>query len=90
MIAAFEAAYRQAERTGELADGLDPRVAALETIMFLGGLLRLWLLGGTSGDYRRNAEAVVRAHVRARRAHAPVPEARGARSRAPARVTSSR
>jgi TetR/AcrR family acrAB operon transcriptional repressor len=71
MLGAFEGAYRQAQCDGELVAGLDPRIAALETIMFLGGLLRLWLLGGRKRDYRRNAEAVVRAHVRARRAGTP-------------------
>lgn len=70
MVHAFEAAYRQAERDGELAPGLTPRIAALETIMFLSGLLRLWLLGGSRSDYRRNAAAIVSAHVQARRAKA--------------------
>ena len=70
MVQAFEAAYRRAERDGELAPGLAPRIAALETIMFLSGLLRLWLLGGSRSDYRRNAAAIVRSHVQARRAKA--------------------
>ena len=68
MVRAFESAYRQAEADGSLAPGLTPRIAALETMMFLGGLLRLWLLGGARSDYRRNAGEIVRAHVRARRA----------------------
>jgi TetR/AcrR family acrAB operon transcriptional repressor len=68
MVRAFESAYRQAQEDGSLAAGLTPRIAALETMMFLGGLLRLWLLGGVRSDYRRNAEEIVRAHVRARRA----------------------
>ena len=70
MVHAFEAAYRRAERDGELAAGLVPRIAALETIMFLSGLLRLWLLGGSRSDYRRQAAAIVRSHVQARRAKA--------------------
>jgi TetR/AcrR family acrAB operon transcriptional repressor len=70
MVHAFEVAYRRAERDGELAPGLEPRIAALETMMFLSGLLRLWLLGGSRSDYRRNASAIVRAHVQARRAKA--------------------
>jgi len=68
MVRAFESAYRQAQEDGSLAPGLTPRIAALETMMFLGGLLRLWLLGGARSDYRRNAAEIVRAHVRARRA----------------------
>jgi len=70
MVHAFEAAYLRAARDGEMAAGLTPRLAALETIMFLSGLLRLWLLGGSRSDYRRNAAAIVRAHVQARRAKA--------------------
>jgi len=70
MLGAFEGAYRQAQCDGELVAGLDPRIAALETIMFLSGLLRLWLLGGSRSDYRRNAAAIVRSHVQARRAKA--------------------
>ena len=68
LVRAFESAYRQAQEDGSLAAGLTPRIAALETMMFLGGLLRLWLLGGARSDYRRNAGAVVRAHIQARRA----------------------
>jgi TetR/AcrR family acrAB operon transcriptional repressor len=67
MVRAFEAAYRQAEADGMLAPGLTPRTAALETMMFLSGLLRLWLLGSARSDYRRSAEAIIRAHVQARR-----------------------
>jgi TetR/AcrR family acrAB operon transcriptional repressor len=74
LLSAFEGAYAQAEREGELLPGLAPRIAALETIMFLGGLLRLWLLGGDKAQYRRQAGSVVRAHVAARRAR-PRPHA---------------
>jgi TetR/AcrR family acrAB operon transcriptional repressor len=70
MVQAFEGAYRRAERDGELSPGVAPRIAALETMMFLSGLLRLWLLGGSRSDYRRNAAAIVRAHVQARRGRA--------------------
>jgi TetR/AcrR family acrAB operon transcriptional repressor len=68
MVRAFEGAYQQAERDGEFRAGGVPRVAALETMMFLSGLLRLWLLGGSRSEYRRHAEEVVRAHVASRRA----------------------
>jgi TetR/AcrR family acrAB operon transcriptional repressor len=67
MVRAFESAYRQAQRDGSLVPGVRPRTAALETMMFLSGLLRLWLLGGSRSGYRRDARAIVRAHVRSRR-----------------------
>lgn len=63
---AFEAAYREARKAGELARGLSPRIAAFETIMFLSGLVRLWLLQGPRSALRKQARAVIRAHVRSR------------------------
>jgi len=64
---AFEGAYREAKRRGALAEGVVPKVAGIETLLFLNGLARLWLLGPDTGIVRRNARAAVRAHVRARR-----------------------
>jgi TetR/AcrR family acrAB operon transcriptional repressor len=64
----FEAAYREAERAGEMRPGMTAEVAALETIMFLNGLIRLWLLHTSRSPLRRTAAQVVRAHVESRRA----------------------
>jgi AcrR family transcriptional regulator len=66
LVKAFESAYREAERNGRLARGVTAQVAALETMMFLSGMLRLWLLGGSRSPYRKHAESIIRAHVRAR------------------------
>ncbi len=68
LAAAFEAAYAEARREGTFAPGLSPRLAALDTLAFLGGLVRLWLLEGARGRIRRDARALVRSHVRTRRA----------------------
>jgi TetR/AcrR family transcriptional regulator, acrAB operon repressor len=65
---ALESAYRQARESGELADSVKPRVAAVETLMFLTGLVRLWLLHESGGAMRRNARAAIRSHVRGRAA----------------------
>ncbi|HZZ94844.1 MAG TPA: TetR family transcriptional regulator [Usitatibacter sp.] len=97
LVRAFESAYRQAHVDGSLAPGVKPRIAALETMMFLSGLLRLWLLGGSRSAYRKDAQDIVRAHVRSRggtdaaRASpgASRKEARGAAAR-PHGATSSR
>lgn len=67
LVKAFEGAYRDARKAGTLAKGLAPRLAALETLMFLSGLVRLWLLHTPGHPLRKNARAVIRAHVRSRR-----------------------
>jgi TetR/AcrR family transcriptional regulator, acrAB operon repressor len=64
---AFAAAYTAAKKQGQLAPGLDPRVAAIETAMFLSGLLRLWLLHAPGSTLRRSARAAVVSHVAGRR-----------------------
>jgi TetR/AcrR family acrAB operon transcriptional repressor len=68
--------YRQAQQLGAGLNGLSPRLAALDTLVFLAGLLRLWLLDeqGTLG-MRRAARTLIGAHVRGRRA-APQPARR--------------
>ena len=64
---AFEGAYREARRKGALAAGVDPGVAAIETLMFLNGMARLWLVSPARGALRRGARGAVRAHVDVRR-----------------------
>lgn len=65
---ALEGAYRQARAAGDLARGLAPRIAALETMMFMNGLLRLWIVHGSRTSIRRNARVAIKAHMRLRRA----------------------
>jgi AcrR family transcriptional regulator len=67
MARAFEAAYREARKAGQLAPGVDPGIAATETLMFLSGLLRLSLIHGKRGIVRTNARAAVKSHVAAKR-----------------------
>jgi TetR/AcrR family acrAB operon transcriptional repressor len=64
---AFEAAYETARRQKQLRAGIEPAVAALETAMFLSGLLRLWLLHPPRSPLRRNARRTIAQHVAARR-----------------------
>ena len=68
LTAALRAAYREARVRGELAPGLSPDVAALESIMFLAGLVRLWLLHPAGHALRKGARAAIRSHVALRRA----------------------
>lgn len=65
---AFETAYAEARKAGALAPGCAPKAAALDTLVFLTGLLRLWLLDKGALGVRRQGAALIRAHVRSRRA----------------------
>jgi TetR/AcrR family acrAB operon transcriptional repressor len=68
LVGALRRAYREARGRRELAAGLSPDVAALETIMFLAGLVRLWLLHPAGHPLRKGARAAIRSHVALRRA----------------------
>jgi TetR/AcrR family acrAB operon transcriptional repressor len=66
LVKAFESAYRQAREAGETRECVMPRAAAVETIMFFSGLMRLWLLDDRREGLRKDAKAAVRTHVRCR------------------------
>jgi TetR/AcrR family acrAB operon transcriptional repressor len=59
--------YQAAQKAGELRAGISPKMAALETLVFLTGLLRLRLLGVPSLQTRRELNALINAHVDSRR-----------------------
>ena len=67
LAGAFQGAYREARRAGTLSKNLTPEIAALETVMFLSGLVRLWLLHGGRHPLGKNARAVIRAHMQSKR-----------------------
>jgi TetR/AcrR family acrAB operon transcriptional repressor len=60
--------YNEARARKQLRAGLKPEIAALETAMFLTGLIRLSLLDGHRANVRRNARALVASHIALRRA----------------------
>jgi TetR/AcrR family acrAB operon transcriptional repressor len=62
------AAYAQARRAKLLRAGLTPRIAALDTLSFLMGLMRLWLLDQQSRIVRPAASRLIAAHVDGHRA----------------------
>jgi TetR/AcrR family acrAB operon transcriptional repressor len=68
LLTAFEGAYREARKAGQLGKGLSPEVAACETLMFMSGMVRMWLLHGNRNDVRKNARSAVQAHVRSKQA----------------------
>ena len=58
--------YKEAQ-TG-MRQGVEPELAALETVTFLAGLLRLWLMDRHATGVRGHARALIAAHVAGRRA----------------------
>jgi TetR/AcrR family transcriptional regulator, acrAB operon repressor len=62
--------YGEARARKQLRKGLKPDIAALETAVFLTGLIRLSLLDGHRVNVRRKARALVSAHIALRRAEA--------------------
>lgn len=63
----LEKLYAHAKADGSLRPGLSPRIAALETITFIAGLLRLWLLDEGADGVREHARELVSAHIDAKR-----------------------
>jgi TetR/AcrR family transcriptional regulator, acrAB operon repressor len=59
--------YQEARARKELRKGLTPDIAALETTVFLAGLMRLCLLDDRGTCVRTHTEQLIRAHVAARR-----------------------
>jgi TetR/AcrR family acrAB operon transcriptional repressor len=59
--------YAEAKALGDLRAELPVDVAALETTLFLLGLLRLWLLDEQGNEVRAQAKRLIAAHVASRR-----------------------
>jgi TetR/AcrR family acrAB operon transcriptional repressor len=68
LLAALRKAYRHARTRGELARAITPDVAAIETLMFLAGLVRLWLLHSEGHPMRTSARRAIRSHIQLRHA----------------------
>jgi TetR/AcrR family acrAB operon transcriptional repressor len=64
----LEKTYSEARAQKKLRAGLSPAMAALETSVFLAGLMRLALLDGHGTNVRKHARALIAAHVAGRRA----------------------
>lgn len=59
--------YAQARSRGQLRENLAPELAALETTVFLAGLLRLSLMDAGCTLVRKQAAALIATHVESRR-----------------------
>ena len=86
---ALESAYAQARLRRLLRADIAPRIAALETIAFVSGLMRLSLLDNGRIGMRASAAAVIDAHVEGRRIRATASPA-PARPAAPPRARTVR
>jgi len=73
-------AYRRAARAGRLRAGLRPEMAALDSCSFLVGMIRMWLLDTNGSLLRRQARALIAAHIANRRRGAPARKRPAARS----------
>jgi TetR/AcrR family acrAB operon transcriptional repressor len=68
LVSQLTSVYQRAKRAGGLRPGLAPAVAALDTCVFVNGLLRLFLLDQAGTLVRRHVGALIAAHVAGRRA----------------------
>lgn len=80
-VAKLAQAYRRARAAGTLRAGLSAELAARDSCAFVIGLIRIWLIDTDGSLVRRQAPALIRAHVDAKRAHPRAhPRARRARA----------
>ncbi len=71
--------YARARRAGTLRAGLAPATAALDTCVFVSGLMRLWLLDERDTLIRNRARRLIAAHVAGHRNVSRVAAAAGPR-----------
>ncbi len=62
------ALYRDAQRRGLLREGLTPARAASGTVIFLSGLIRIWLVDESGALVRKNSQQLIADHVDGKRA----------------------
>lgn len=60
--------YRAAQRRGLLRDGLTPARAASDSMIFLSGLIRIWLVDESGSLVRKNARRLIADHIEGKRA----------------------
>lgn len=68
--------YREAQRLGLLRDGVTPLYAALDTLVFLSGLIKIWVVDEEGVLVRKHAARLVVDHVEGKRAATPGPVGR--------------
>lgn len=68
LVGQLTTVYQRAQRAGVLRRGLAPSVAALDTCVFVSGLVRLFLIDNAGALVRPHIRDLIAAHVAGRRA----------------------
>lgn len=63
----FQQAYDRAHQKGLLAEHLSPTALALDTHLFFGGLLHMWVKDNSGKLFRHQAEELIKNHIKLRR-----------------------
>lgn len=90
VLGALHRVYDEAAQAGGLRAGLTPRIAAVQTLVFVVGIIRLWLLDGGGNLVRNRLAELLHAHVESQRADPGGPPRRTAGGRAPGRAGGTR
>lgn len=67
IVEKIEAAYARAQSLNLLASTLTPRVLALDTHLFFGGLLHMWVKDVDGSQFRYQAMDLIKSHINLRR-----------------------
>ncbi|MFA7349413.1 MAG: TetR family transcriptional regulator [Methylotenera sp.] len=67
LIEKIEIAYQRAQTQNLLASTLSPRALALDTHLFFGGLLHMWIKDADGSKFRHQAFDLIKTHINLRR-----------------------
>jgi len=67
LIQKIEIAYERAQSQNLLASKLTPRALALDTHLFFGGLLHMWIKDADGTKFRYQAIELIKSHINLRR-----------------------
>jgi TetR/AcrR family transcriptional regulator, acrAB operon repressor len=67
LVEKIEVAYQRAQLQNLLSNNLSPRALALDTHLFFGGLLHMWIKDADGTKFRYQAIDLIKAHINLRR-----------------------
>jgi TetR/AcrR family acrAB operon transcriptional repressor len=67
LVEKIEVAYAHAQSQNLLASSLTPRALALDTHLFFGGLLHMWVKDADGSKFRYQAVELIKSHIKLRR-----------------------
>lgn len=65
--------YRQAQRKGLLRPGLSPALAAADTLIFLSGLMKIWVIDEDSALVQKDARRLIADHIAGKQCPVEIP-----------------